>query len=63
VDRLLETNISPKFLDADEKLLKEYANSIYGGKGVLTIYVLILKSQFTEASNIINLLTKEYHLN
>jgi hypothetical protein len=62
VASLLETTISPKFLDDDEKLLKEYANSIYGGKGVLAIYVLILKSQYTQAVNIIELLNKEYDL-
>ena len=62
VFHLLETNINPKFLDEDEKLLKEYANAIYGGKGVLAIYVTILKSKYPQAANIIDLLNKEYDL-
>lgn len=62
ISNLLETKIVPTFLDDDQKLLKEYANSLYGGKGVLTNYISILKKQHHSATNIIKLLEKEYSI-
>lgn len=60
VNGLLNSNAKVKLLTNDDLLLKEYANVVYGGKGVLNIYVNILKLQKSRAKNIIELLSKEY---
>ena len=62
VKKLLATNEKLKLLNDDVKLLKEYANMIYGGKGVLTIYVTIIKKQKQLATNIIQQISKEYSI-
>lgn len=62
VKELLNTKTQVRFLNNDEKLLREYANMVYGGKGVLNIYVNILKAQKNRAKNMIEILNKEYDL-
>jgi len=59
---LLNTNVKLKLLNDDEKILKEYANVVYGGKGVLNAYVNMLKAQKIRAKIIIEILTKAYRL-
>jgi len=59
---LLNTNVKLKLLNDDEKILKEYANVVYGGKGVLNAYVNMLKAQKIRAKIIIEILTKAYGL-
>lgn len=60
VQELLKTNKKLALLNNEEKLLKEYANIVYGGKGVLTISVQILERHKILATNIMKLLSKEY---
>jgi hypothetical protein len=62
INKLLFTKTKLTLLNQDEKLLKEYANIVYGGKGVLTIYVTIIKKQKQLASNIIEQISKEYSI-
>lgn len=59
---LLNTNVKLKLLNDDEKLLREYANILYGGKGILNAYVNMLIAQKSRAKNNIEILTKEYKL-
>jgi len=59
---LLNTNVKLKLLNEDEQLLKEYANVVYGGKGVLNAYVNMLKVQKARAITIIEILNREYGL-
>ncbi len=59
---LLKTNVKLKLMQNDEKLLKEYANIVYGGKGILNAYVTMLKKQKNRGINMIEILTKEYGL-
>jgi hypothetical protein len=40
--------------------MKEYANVVYGGRGILNRYVTMLKAQKLRATNIIEILHKEY---
>jgi hypothetical protein len=62
VQGLLKTNKKLDLLNNEEKLLKEYANIVYGGKGVLTIYVQILQRHKLLANNIMQQLSKEYSI-
>lgn len=62
VQGLLKTRNKLQLLNNDEKLLKEYANIVYGGKGVLTIYVQILERHKLIAKNIMQQLSKEYSI-
>ena len=60
VIELLNTNTKLQLLTDDEKLMKEYANVVYGGRGILNRYVTMLKAQKLRATNIIEILHKEY---
>lgn len=62
VQELLKTNKNLTLLNNEEKLLKEYANIVYGGKGVLTIYVQILERHKLLAQNIMQQLSEEYSI-
>ena len=57
---LLKTNKKLNLMQDDEKLLKEYANIVYGGRGILNAYVTMLKAQKRRGKNMIEILSKEY---
>jgi len=61
-NKLLKTNVKLKLMQDDEKVLKEYANIVYGGKGILNAYVTMLKAQKRRGKNMIEILTKEYSI-
>ena len=50
------------FLDDNPKQFRELANGVYGGKGVLSIYVTIINRQKELAIKIIEDLRKEYSI-
>ena len=49
-------------LSNDEKLMKQYANSLYFAKGSLTSYIVILKELENRIPAMTKFLEKEYHL-
>lgn len=62
VGALLKTKIKLQFLNNDDKLLREYANIIYSGKSVLTVYITILERHKILANNILKQLENEYSI-
>ena len=49
-------------MDDNPKQFRELANGVYGGKGVLSIYVTIINRQKELAIKIIEDLRKEYSI-
>jgi hypothetical protein len=62
IKNILNTNTQLSFLDDNPKQFRELANGVYGGKGVLSIYVTIINRQKELAIKIIEDLRKEYSI-
>lgn len=63
ISNILKERSPISLLSADEKLIKQYANTLYFSRGTLANYIEILKSIENRIPAIIQFLEKEYHLN
>ena len=59
---ILQTNTKCELLNNDEKLIKEYANTIYHAKATLANYIRMLKELENRTPGMIKFLENEYHL-
>ncbi len=62
ITNFLKEHAPISLLSSDEKLIKEYANTVYFSRSSLVIYIDILKAIENRIPLIIEFLDKEYHL-
>lgn len=63
ISNILKESTPISLLSNDEKLIKEYANTIYFSRNTLTIYIEILKGIENRVPTITKFLEDKYHLN
>ena len=62
ISNILKESTPISLLSSDEKLIKEYANTMYFSRNTLTTYIEILKGIETRIPLMIQFLEKQYHL-
>jgi hypothetical protein len=63
ISNILKEGTPISLLSNDEKLIKQYGNTMYFARGTLTSYIGILKSIESRVPLIIEFLENQYHLN
>ena len=59
---ILQTDAKCELLNNDEKLIKEYANTIYHAKATLVNYIRMLKELESRIPGMVKFLENEYHI-